>query len=109
MAISPSYSSVPYPNTGINGSFPNHGSFIQPTQKCATCRCSLEPMDVDVHMRWHLTTGTEADDEPEDLVVLSRTALLEFFGEMALTPFAADDDCAPKAARILEWLRTNER
>lgn len=43
-----------------------------------------------------------------DFVVLPLSPLLEFFGEVALTPFGSDEDCAPKAEKIVRWLEDHD-
>lgn len=51
-----------------------------------------------------------------DFAVLSRSALLQFFGEMALPPWRDDTgalvgggiDCALIASRIIEWMEAND-
>ncbi len=43
-----------------------------------------------------------------DFVVLPRQALFEFFGLVALTPWAEDGDCAVKADQIIKWIESHD-
>jgi hypothetical protein len=45
-----------------------------------------------------------SDQSDRDFVILPRDLLFEFFGSVALVPMAPDEDCAPKATRIQEWV-----
>lgn len=43
-----------------------------------------------------------------EYVILPASALLEFFGMMALTPFGESANCAEKAEQIVQWIKEHD-